>query len=154
MVGSLHKKGRAVKGASFPYSGAIHVAEARSQEEDENLLHLAKLMPTQWRTIAPIVSHTSLACQWLAQGTQVPASMMCAVCGLARLIQPRRRSPHALTQSTWTRMVHCICILWTQLLTCLFSEKEMLSEARARPANTQGKVCIFFRSNTDPFYSF
>ena len=26
-----------------------------SREEDEKLLHLAKLMPTQWRTIAPIV---------------------------------------------------------------------------------------------------
>ena len=26
-----------------------------SREEDEKLLHMAKLMPTQWRTIAPIV---------------------------------------------------------------------------------------------------
>jgi hypothetical protein len=29
-----------------------------SREEDEKLLHLAKLMPTQWRTIAPIVGRT------------------------------------------------------------------------------------------------
>ncbi len=29
-----------------------------TREEDEKLLHLAKLMPTQWRTIAPIVGRT------------------------------------------------------------------------------------------------
>jgi pre-mRNA-splicing factor CDC5/CEF1 len=40
---------------SFPDSVAIHVAEAHLQEEDEKLLRLPKLMPTQWRTIAPIV---------------------------------------------------------------------------------------------------
>ena len=33
-----------------------------SREEDEKLLHLAKLMPTQWRTIAPIVGRTSAQC--------------------------------------------------------------------------------------------
>ena len=33
-----------------------------SKEEDEKLLHLAKLMPTQWRTIAPIVGRTSAQC--------------------------------------------------------------------------------------------
>ena len=30
-----------------------------SREEEEKLLHLAKLMPTQWRTIAPIVGRTA-----------------------------------------------------------------------------------------------
>lgn len=30
--------------------------------EDEKLLHLAKLMPTQWRTIAPIVGRTATQC--------------------------------------------------------------------------------------------
>lgn len=30
-----------------------------SREEDEKLLHLAKLMPTQWRTIAPIIGRTA-----------------------------------------------------------------------------------------------
>jgi hypothetical protein len=33
-----------------------------TREEDEKLLHLAKLMPTQWRTIAPIVGRTSAQC--------------------------------------------------------------------------------------------
>src|ERR1700712_3288028 len=33
-----------------------------SKEEDEKLLHLAKLMPTQWRTIAPVVGRTANQC--------------------------------------------------------------------------------------------
>ena len=33
-----------------------------NQTEDEKLLHLAKLMPTQWRTIAPIVGRTATQC--------------------------------------------------------------------------------------------
>ena len=33
-----------------------------SKDEDEKLLHLAKLMPTQWRTIAPIVGRTAAQC--------------------------------------------------------------------------------------------
>lgn len=33
-----------------------------SRDEDEKLLHLAKLMPTQWRTIAPIVGRTAAQC--------------------------------------------------------------------------------------------
>jgi pre-mRNA-splicing factor CDC5/CEF1 len=33
-----------------------------SKDEDEKLLHLAKLMPTHWRTIAPIVGRTANQC--------------------------------------------------------------------------------------------
>eukprot|EP00959_Pyramimonas_sp_CCMP1952_P127341 2663403-Pyramimonas_sp.AAC.1 len=33
-----------------------------TRDEDEKLLHLAKLMPTQWRTIAPIVGRTAAQC--------------------------------------------------------------------------------------------
>ena len=33
-----------------------------SKEEDEKLLHLAKILPTQWRTIAPIVGRTANQC--------------------------------------------------------------------------------------------
>ncbi|XP_045479807.1 cell division cycle 5-like protein [Harmonia axyridis] len=33
-----------------------------SRVEDEKLLHLAKLMPTQWRTIAPIIGRTAAQC--------------------------------------------------------------------------------------------
>lgn len=41
--------------------GFFSIAEW-SKEEDEKLLHLAKLMPTQWRTIAPIVGRTANQC--------------------------------------------------------------------------------------------
>ena len=33
-----------------------------TRQEDEKLLHLAKLMPTQWRTVAPIVGRTPAQC--------------------------------------------------------------------------------------------
>ena len=33
-----------------------------TRAEDERLLHLAKLMPTQWRTIAPVVGRTPAQC--------------------------------------------------------------------------------------------
>ena len=33
-----------------------------SREEEEKLLHLAKLYPAQWRTIAPIVGRTAAQC--------------------------------------------------------------------------------------------
>ena len=34
-----------------------------SRAEDEKLLHLAKLMPAQWRTIGPLVGRTAGQCQ-------------------------------------------------------------------------------------------
>jgi hypothetical protein len=36
--------------------------ESRLQTEDEKVLHLAKLIPTQWRTIAFIVGRTATQC--------------------------------------------------------------------------------------------
>ena len=33
-----------------------------SREEDEKLMRLARLMPTQWRTIAPMVGRTAAQC--------------------------------------------------------------------------------------------
>lgn len=33
-----------------------------SREEDEKLLHMAKLMPTQWRTISQIIGRTAAQC--------------------------------------------------------------------------------------------
>ena len=62
MVRSLYQKDRVVKGScAIPDSVTIPL-NACSQEEDEKLLHLAKLMPTQWRTIAPIVGRTATQC--------------------------------------------------------------------------------------------
>jgi len=40
----------------------LSIVPTHPQTEDEKLLHLAKLMPTQWRTIAPIVGRTATQC--------------------------------------------------------------------------------------------
>jgi pre-mRNA-splicing factor CDC5/CEF1 len=33
-----------------------------SRADDEKLLHMAKIMPTQWRTIAPMLQRTAAQC--------------------------------------------------------------------------------------------
>ena len=43
-------------------SAWLLILKKLAQTEDEKLLHLAKLMPTQWRTIAPIVGRTATQC--------------------------------------------------------------------------------------------
>lgn len=55
-----------------------------TREEDEKLLHLAKLMPTQWRTIAPIVGRTPAQCldrcdraNWFARQTYPQCLLHC-----------------------------------------------------------------------------
>ena len=61
MAGSVYQEDGMVQGAcrrSIPESSIL----SSLQTEDEKLLHLAKLMPTQWRTIAPIVGRTATQC--------------------------------------------------------------------------------------------
>ena len=61
MVGSLNKENRMVQSMLiFILCPAFLIL--RAKVEDEKLLHLAKLMPTQWRTIAPIVGRTATQC--------------------------------------------------------------------------------------------
>ncbi len=61
-------------------------------------------------------------------------------CVLERSTRTRRPSPLDRTPSTWTRMVSALVRRpWSEPDKCLIAEKEMLSEARARLANTQGK---------------
>ncbi|RKO97177.1 hypothetical protein CXG81DRAFT_3463, partial [Caulochytrium protostelioides] len=108
-----------------------------SQAEDEKLLHLAKLMPTQWRTIAPIVGRTPTQCleryQRLleeaeadAQGVSLAASGSSRPGG--RRLQPGEVDPEPETKPARPDPVDMD-----------EDEKEMLSEARARLANTMGK---------------
>lgn len=47
---------------SFITVYSCHEQTEWSREEDEKLLHLAKLMPTQWRTIAPLIGRTASQC--------------------------------------------------------------------------------------------
>ena len=61
MAGPFDQEDGVVKG-TVAYPILSTDPYTRSQTEDEKLLHLAKLMPTQWRTIAPIVGRTATQC--------------------------------------------------------------------------------------------
>ncbi|KAL2168218.1 hypothetical protein VTG60DRAFT_277 [Thermothelomyces hinnuleus] len=115
-----------------------------SKEEDEKLLHLAKLMPTQWRTIAPIVGRTANQCleryqRLLDEAEQREASAL----GLTgpeggetkapTADDVRRLRPGEVDPDPETKPARPDTIDLDE------DEKEMLSEARARLANTQGK---------------
>jgi len=115
-----------------------------SKEEDEKLLHLAKLMPTQWRTIAPIVGRTANQCleryqKLLDEAEQHEASGL----GLTgpdggesrapTADDVRRLRPGEVDPDPETKPARPDTIDLDE------DEKEMLSEARARLANTQGK---------------
>lgn len=111
------------------------------QTEDEKLLHLAKLMPTQWRTIAPIVGRTATQCleryQKLLDDAEAKEN---EELGLgdggdesskpadARALRQGEIDPDPETRPARPDPVDMDD-----------DEKEMLSEARARLANTQGK---------------
>ncbi|KAJ2359452.1 Pre-mRNA-splicing factor cef1 [Coemansia erecta] len=119
-----------------------------SKEEDEKLLHLAKLMPTQWRTIAPIVGRAPAQCleryQQLLDEAEAHAAGEDDGLGLqgevgaeshatgttndARRLRPGEIDPHPEAKPARPDPVDMD-----------EDEKDMLSEARARLANTQGK---------------
>lgn len=111
-----------------------------SREEEEKLLHLAKVFPTQWRTISRYIGRTATQCleryeflldqAWRkeqAGGEEVDVNSLESESVARRLLpgeidpnpetKPARPDPQDMDQD----------------------ELEMLSEARARCANTQGK---------------
>uniref|UniRef100_A0A6B2KY67 Uncharacterized protein n=1 Tax=Arcella intermedia TaxID=1963864 RepID=A0A6B2KY67_9EUKA len=101
-----------------------------SREEEEKLLHLAKIMPCQWRTIAPIVGRTAAQClehyeKLLDAATQKedydPAD------------DPRRLRPGEIDPNPEAKPARPDQVDMEE------DEKEMLQEARARLANTKGK---------------
>ncbi|KAJ3379915.1 CDC5 cell division cycle 5-like protein, partial [Lobulomyces angularis] len=104
-----------------------------SQEEDEKLLHLAKLMPTQWRTIAPIVGRTPAQClaryqKLLDEAEDKDNEEEGLTAEDVRKLRPGEIDPDPETKPARPDPVDMD-----------EDEKEMLSEARARLANTQGK---------------
>ncbi|XP_040583933.1 cell division cycle 5-like protein [Lepeophtheirus salmonis] len=107
-----------------------------SREEDEKLLHLAKLMPTQWRTIAPIVGRTASQCleryESLLDRAQAKESgdttSSSAPPGERNKLKPGEIDPNPETKPARPDPRDMD-----------EDELEMLSEARARLANTQGK---------------
>ncbi|KAF7175379.1 hypothetical protein CNMCM7691_007970 [Aspergillus felis] len=115
-----------------------------SREEDEKLLHLAKLMPTQWRTIAPIVGRTATQCleryQKLLDEAEARENDELGLGGPSggEAAAPsaddvRRLRPGELDPDPESKPARPDTIDLDE------DEKEMLSEARARLANTQGK---------------
>lgn len=115
-----------------------------SKEEDEKLLHLAKLMPTQWRTIAPIVGRTANQCleryQKLLDEAEQRESAGLGLTGpeggetqAPTADDVRRLRPGEVDPDPETKPARPDTIDLDE------DEKEMLSEARARLANTQGK---------------
>jgi len=113
-----------------------------TREEDEKLLSLAKLLPNQWRSIAPIIGRTATHCveryQKLLEDTNVEAEGDENDLGLSG---PGIESLPA----TGTSHVGDLNInpeskpAKPDEEDMDDEEKEMLSEARARLANTQGK---------------
>lgn len=102
-----------------------------SREEEEKLLHLAKLMPTQWRTIAPIIGRTAAQClehyeRLLDQATRKDQE-------LSATDDPRRLRPGEIDPNPESKPARPDPVDMDE------DEKEMLSEARARLANTRGK---------------
>jgi pre-mRNA-splicing factor CDC5/CEF1 len=101
-----------------------------TREEEEKLLHLAKLMPNQWRTIAPIVGRTAGQCmehyeRLLDQAQEESAE--------PNADDPRRLRPGEIDPAPETKPARPDPVDMDE------DELEMLAEARARLANTKGK---------------
>ena len=118
-----------------------------SREEDEKLLHLAKLMPAQWKTIGPLVGgRTAVQCQERyetlldqaasagdddGEGADGGGKMEAGeegVASSARKLRAGDIDPHPETKPARPDPIDMD-----------EDEIEMLQEARARLANTQGK---------------
>ncbi|KAL7572003.1 hypothetical protein ACA910_001658 [Epithemia clementina (nom. ined.)] len=115
---------------------AIKKTTEWSREEEEKLLHLAKLLPAQWKTIGPLVGNrTANQCQehyeyLLDQAAAAASGANDAGGGTANL---RKTDAAAAIAHPETKPARPDPIDMDE------DELEMLQEARARLANTQGK---------------
>ncbi|KAI3866609.1 hypothetical protein MKX03_023821 [Papaver bracteatum] len=104
-----------------------------TREEDERLLHLSKLMPSQWKTIASTIGRTSSQC------IDRYEKLLDAACGVDSKshgpdnYDPRKLHPGEIDPNPESRPARPDPVDWDD------DEKEMLSAARARLANTSGK---------------
>lgn len=100
-----------------------------TRQEEEKLLHLAKIMPCQWRTIAPVIGRTAAQClehyEKLLDAAQEDT--------IADADDPRRLRPGEIDPNPEARPPRPDPMDMDE------DEKEMLGEARARLANTKGK---------------
>ncbi|EFA82522.1 myb domain-containing protein [Heterostelium album PN500] len=109
-----------------------------SKEEEEKLLHLAKIFPAQWKTIAPLVGRTASQCleHYNRLLDQVQARNDAAnpdASGAAAGDDPRRLRVGEVEANPETKPAKPDPIDMDE------DEKETLSEAKARLSNTQGK---------------
>jgi pre-mRNA-splicing factor CDC5/CEF1 len=98
-----------------------------SREEEEKLLHLAKIFPTQWPTIAPLVGRTPAQC------LQHYEKLLSAAQGIDDESELKKLRPGEVDVNAAQKPARPDPIDMDE------DEKEMLSEARARMANTVGK---------------
>jgi len=111
-----------------------------SRAEDEKLLHLAKMLPSQFRTIGPLLGRTANQCQEryerlldeaaAAAGGEADATaaLLAEATSSSRKLRPGEIDPHPETKPARPDPIDMD-----------EDEIEMLQEARARLANTQGK---------------
>ncbi|KAH8739080.1 CDC5 cell division cycle 5-like [Cryptosporidium ryanae] len=100
-----------------------------SREEEEKLLHLTKLFPCQWRTIAPLVSRTAHQClEHYELLLDMASGETLSLDYDPRKLRPGEIDPHPETRPSKPDSVDLD-----------EHEIDMLSEARARLANTNGR---------------
>ena len=103
-----------------------------SREEEEKLLHLAKIMPMQWKTIASIVGRTASQC--LEHYERMLNEVVTRENGgIDSYDEIHRLRAGEVDSAPETKPAKPDPVDMDE------DEKEMLSEARARLANTQGK---------------
>ena len=127
----VRKSAKQCKARWYEWLGPSIKKTEWTREEEEKLLHLAKLMPTQWRTIAPIVGRTPAQCleryeKLLDQATERDDAYDAKD-------DPRRLRPGEIDPNPEAKPARPDPQDMDE------DEKEMLNEARARLANTKGK---------------
>jgi pre-mRNA-splicing factor CDC5/CEF1 len=100
-----------------------------TREEEEKLLYLAKIFPSQWRTIAPRIGRTPAQC------VEHYERLLDKAQGKDEMDEndPRKLKPGEIDPNPETKPARPDPIHMDE------DEKEMLQEARARLANTRGK---------------
>lgn len=117
-----------------------------SRAEEEKLLHLAKLLPAQWKTIAPMVGRTAVQCQEHYEFLLDQASAAAAGSSTDNADDANNSTGNLLRQQAATSLRPGQIDSHPETkpakpdpIDMDEDEMEMLQEARARLANTQGK---------------
>lgn len=139
----VRKSAKQCKARWFEWLDPAIKKTAWTREEEEKLLHLAKIMPTAWRTIAPMIGRTAAQClehyeklldqaqraqDGIAEGADGAGPSSIIGEGGARRLRPGDVDPAPESKPARPDPVDMD-----------EDELEMLSEARARLANTKGK---------------